>query len=413
MALTKGLRGFPGGSSLACLLAEHRGKRNKARLPPYTQKQILAWADAHHGRAGQWPMRDSGPIAEASGETWHAVEMALVLGRRGLPGGSSLARFLAKHRGKRNHMNLPRLSLRQILAWADAHFRRTGQWPIERSGPVQDAPGETWMGIDGALVLGNRGLGGGSSLPQLLAEQRGVRNLQRLPRLSVHDVLTWADAFHWRTGCWPTMNSGPIDEAPGETWSSVNTALTFGRRGLPLSTLAKLLADKRGVRHLRQLPALAIKQILRWADEYHRRTGRWPNRESGPIEEAPGETWSVVASALDSGGRGLAIGTSLARLLAKRRGARNIRDLPTLSLARILRWADAFQRRTGAWPKRDSGAIEDAPGETWQSVANSLVKGLRGLPGGSSLVRLLAETGRAQSAGFAQTGGATDPCLGR
>lgn len=146
MALVKGLRGLPGGSSLARLLAEYRGKRNKARLPPYTKRQILAWADVHRQRTGQWPMRHSGPITEVPGETWHAVEMALVLGRRGFPGGSSLARFLAEHRGKRNHMQLPRLSVSQILAWADAHFRRTGRWPTERSGPVHGAPGETWMG---------------------------------------------------------------------------------------------------------------------------------------------------------------------------------------------------------------------------------------------------------------------------
>lgn len=233
MALLKGLRGLPGGSSLARLLAEYRGKRNRARLPPYSRQQILAWADAHRQRTGNWPTGASGPITEAPGETWHAVEMALVLGRRGLPGGSSLARFLAEHRGKRNH------------------FRRIGRWPIERSGPIQDAPGETWMGVDSALVMGQRGLPGGSSLPQLLAKHRGVRNLHGLPRLSVGKILRWADAFHRRTGRWPSLCSGPIDDMPGESWRSVNFALTFGRRGLPKSTLARLLTAKRRFRQPR------------------------------------------------------------------------------------------------------------------------------------------------------------------
>jgi hypothetical protein len=61
-------------------------------------EQILAWADAHHGRAGRWPHNRSGPIPEAPGESWNAVNLALYLGRRGLPGGDSLAKLLDRHR---------------------------------------------------------------------------------------------------------------------------------------------------------------------------------------------------------------------------------------------------------------------------------------------------------------------------
>ena len=83
MALRKGLRGLPGGSSLSRLLAEHRGVRNKAEFPPLNAKRILAWADAHHSRTGGWPNAGSGPISEAPGETWNAVESALNQGLRG------------------------------------------------------------------------------------------------------------------------------------------------------------------------------------------------------------------------------------------------------------------------------------------------------------------------------------------
>jgi hypothetical protein len=101
-------------------------------------------------------MRDDGAIADAPGETWLAVQTALERGRRGLPGGSSLAALLAEHRGVRNHMDLPRLSIKQILAWADAHHTRTGTWPRRDSGPVADARSETWGGIDTALKSGVR-----------------------------------------------------------------------------------------------------------------------------------------------------------------------------------------------------------------------------------------------------------------
>src|SRR5436309_357023 len=80
----RGLRGLPGGSSLARLLAERRGVRNHLALPKMTIAGILAWADAHHARTGRWPGRASGAIADAPGETWTAVDGALAHGGRGL-----------------------------------------------------------------------------------------------------------------------------------------------------------------------------------------------------------------------------------------------------------------------------------------------------------------------------------------
>jgi hypothetical protein len=54
------------------------------------------------------------------------------------------------------------LSEGQVLAWAEAHFARTGRWPHHDSGPVEGVPGQTWAAIDDeALRRGHRGLPGG------------------------------------------------------------------------------------------------------------------------------------------------------------------------------------------------------------------------------------------------------------
>jgi hypothetical protein len=166
MALRAGVRTLHGGSSLARLLAEHRGVRNRKRLPPLTEEQILGWADAFHARTGEWPTNKSGPIPEAPGETWMAVQMALNHGQRGLPGGSSLAMLLAEKRGVRNVWTLPDLDLQQIMSWARAWHERTGKWPGIESGPIPEAPGETWNAVNKALIKGSRGLAGGSSLAE-------------------------------------------------------------------------------------------------------------------------------------------------------------------------------------------------------------------------------------------------------
>jgi hypothetical protein len=137
----------------------------KARL---SVAQILRWADAHHERTGRWPGAHSGPVAGAAGEHWGSIESALRHGWRGQPGGDSLARLLAEHRGRRTRAALPPLTEAQILAWADAHHRHTGTWPSAAAGEVLGAPGENWRGIDQALHSGYRGLPRGDSLARLL-----------------------------------------------------------------------------------------------------------------------------------------------------------------------------------------------------------------------------------------------------
>lgn len=141
---------------------------------PLAEELILAWADSHYARTGLWPTTRSGPVAEAPGETWIGVESALRAGVRDLPGGSSLAQLLAENRGVPNPADRPPLTQEQMLEWADQHHARTGKWSTTRSGAIDEAPGETWMGVESALRVGGRGLLGGSSLARLIKEHRRV-----------------------------------------------------------------------------------------------------------------------------------------------------------------------------------------------------------------------------------------------
>jgi superfamily II DNA or RNA helicase len=391
--LWRGGRALPGGSSLAQLLAEYRGRRNKKGLPPFEIEQILRWADTYHSLTGKWPTVRSGAIPQAPGETWSSVNTALVNGIRGLPANSSLPKLLTEHRGKRNHLSLPDLSLETILAWADKHHELMGTWPDRKAGPVLGESSETWANLNAALHSGGRGLPGGSSLAKVFAEYRSVRNRKALPPLSTDKILGWADTYHQRTDDWPTKNTGPVDESPSDTWGKIDTALRTGIRGIGHtgSSLARLLADQRGVRNKQGLPHLSIEQILTWVDAYHECTGNWPTQESGTIDGEGALTWKAVHLALHNGGRGLPAGLSLAKLLAEHRSVRNRLAPPPLELNQILGWVDAFKHRTGRWPKQSSGPLDEVPGETWKSIDFALVKGKRGLPGGSSLARLVEQ----------------------
>jgi hypothetical protein len=241
-ALRKGLRSLPKGSSLAKLLRDHRLDRHPRLPPPLSEDLIVRWAQLHYRTHGDWPTQHSGTVDNQPAETWAGIDRALRVGCRGFPGGDSLAKLLQRRLGVRNMAALPRLSDDLIVAWADDHHARRGDWPTLSSGPVAAAPEETWKQIDDALRGGYRGLPGGSSLGQLLHARRGKRLARLIPKLTEAQVVAWARAHYARTGKWPTKKSGAIPDTQ-DTWCAVNIALHRGKRGLPGGdTLSRLLA---------------------------------------------------------------------------------------------------------------------------------------------------------------------------
>jgi hypothetical protein len=222
-----------------------------------------------------------------------------------------------------------------------------------------------------------------------------LRKRPKRPRLSIEEILRWADDWFAAHGRWPNVNSGLIPGTIDDTWSRIDDALRNGYRGLPEKprlSLAKLLEMRRGVRNSEYPPRLSIISVGKWARNHKRRTGKWPKEHSGAIHGAPGETWLAIDMALRKGRRGLPGGSSLARLLAQRCGVRNPQQAPRLTTGIILRWADAHFRRHGRRPTRASGPIAESTRETWMAIHRALASGRRGLPGGSSLARLLDES---------------------
>jgi hypothetical protein len=250
-ALYHGFRRLPGGSSLNRLLVEQRHIRDRRyRGEPIDIEQVLAWADAHHAAHGAWPHRRSGRVEGAPRTTWRAIDRALRDGWRGQPGGSSLGRLLAERRGTRVRPPTQQLTMEQVLAWADAHHKATGDWPTRNSGLIAGTQGLEWAHVSSALKKGWRGLPRSGSLADLLYHHRQVYTHANPPRLTVEQVLAWADAFYAVHRHWPSGGSGPIPGAPGENWSRIAHAIARGHRGLPCGTsLSRFLAaHRRGVR---------------------------------------------------------------------------------------------------------------------------------------------------------------------
>ncbi|HEV3003742.1 MAG TPA: hypothetical protein VGX78_04745 [Pirellulales bacterium] len=323
-ALRHGRGRLRGGSRLSQLLVERRRAQILGyRRGPLTRRQILEWIERHHRRTGIWPNAGSGHIVDEPGETWGAVNAALSEGRRGLPGGETLL-TLRNERWNVGRDGRPQFHHAGILAWADAHHRRTGRWPRSSSGAIHEAPAENWRHVDAALRRGLRGLNRSGSLRKFLHKHRDVPLHAPYKLLTVARILAWADAHYRRTGEWPRGSSGAIQEAPAEDWRLVDSALHGGFRGLHRSgSLRKFLHQQRGAPLRRPYKPLTVARILAWADAHFRRTGEWPERASGAVCGAPGETWQKLDVALRGGGRGLRGRRSLEKLLARHRGAKS------------------------------------------------------------------------------------------
>lgn len=355
-------------------------KKQRSAKPPLSIAAIQTWAERYFERFGRWPRRNSGKVHEARGKKWSNVDAALIQGYQGLPGGSSLAKMFPQAR-------YPALTIEQVLGWADAWYAKNGRWPSARQGAIPGTT-ETWSRVNFALRCGTRGLAGGTSLRQLLLKARGVRKRYKKPQLSIEQVLAWADAHHAATGRWPNQRSGLVAGTNDTTWCRINHALRLGIRGLPREfSLARLLARERGYQNPLDRPKLTEKQILKWARAHVAATGRRPSIHSGPIPGAAGETWLKIHAVLYYGVRGFPGGEGLSQFL-KRHGIRAPGEMP-LTVRAILARADAYHAATGTWPRATSPS--DGPrGTSWQSINAALMFGRRGLPGGTSLAKLLA-----------------------
>jgi hypothetical protein len=211
------------------------------RKQPLTIAQILAWVDDHHERRGKYPNADCGPVLCEPAENWAAIDQALMVGIRGLPGKDSLARLLMRERGRRHRRYPPRLTEDIVFAWAQAHHDHTGSWPNKHDGAIEGISQENWANIDQALRRGLRGLSGGDSLSLLLR-----RRLFQTP-LTVEKILVWADAHRAAAGRWPGIASSLVSLPEGETWKNIDRALRQGERGLPGgSSLGELLVQRKG-----------------------------------------------------------------------------------------------------------------------------------------------------------------------
>ncbi len=364
-----------------------RAVERVAQRPPLTIEQILKWADMHRGKTGEWPRYDSGKI-DGTDLTWNNVGYSLLYARPNLPRGLTLPLLLHKYRGVHNRVLQPPLSIKQVLAWADAYKTATGSWPIADSGPIEGTT-DTWNSVDSALRAARRGISHKTSLARVLFRYRGVENIAEKEPLDPQAILKWAKAFYHKFGRWPGVKSKPV-RGQKASWASIDHCMRSGLRGCqPGGSLAIFLESQLGVVNSQRKPPLRIQWIVHEMKMYRSTHGEWPNIRSGRIAES-NETWGGVELALTRRRRGVKTKTSLADLRQRYLGVVNPRDQSSLTLSWIKTQIRKHFRRTGHWPNTQSGSIPGSS-ETWQKVASALWGGLRGIAVRTTLGNVVAE----------------------
>jgi hypothetical protein len=410
-ALWKGGRGLVGGSSLANLIAEEFGIKNKMNLPPLTEKIICDWVGKFIEKNKRKPTKSDGIIEfannEYKGETWKTINFSLLRGTRGLRGGSSLAKLIQQKFGIRDYCNPPKLSLEMIREWIQKYIIKHNTKPTAKSGIVEFAEDEykgiTWAAIADAMSNGRRGLTGKLSLAQYIEDEFKISNHCACKPLTDVVICDWIKKFIDKYKRKPTQNDEIIEFAGTEyndiRWNTLNTMLWGGGRSLPGgSSLAQFINTHFGIQNRNFPSILNSKLVYTWIEAYITKFGEKPTKTSGIVEFAEGEhkgiTWSTIDCTFKRGKRGLPKST-LAQFIQNEFEIRSAGNSTLLTEELILKWANQYIIEHGNKPTAKSGVVKFAVGDhkniTWLAVDASLRKGRHGLPGKTSLANLIHE----------------------
>jgi phospholipid N-methyltransferase len=333
VALSKGMRGLPGGSSIAQLneeISKEHGLDYKNHLAQedLDLEKIKESLLAHRKATGKWLsngakgpdnkigsyLLEHGPYAGRL--TARSLVSALSRGTRGLPGGSSIAQLNAEISKKLglDYVNIQEqedLDLEKIKESLLAYRKVTGKWlpngarwPDNKIGSyvLEYGPyaGQLTTGaIDQALSRGRRGLPGNSSIAKLnseISEEQGLDyiNLREQEDLDLEKIKKSLLAHHKATGKWLSAHTskGPDDKngsyileygpyAGQLKTINLEACLRLGLRGLPggssISKLNMEISKEYDLDYinLREQENLDLEKIKESLLAHRKATGKW------------------------------------------------------------------------------------------------------------------------------------------
>ena len=329
-----GLRSLEKGRTLAKILEPTKllhGSKVKGSL--LIEEEIIKAAIEHFDKTGKWPTcaDSTSKIPLLPGDTWAAINDAGRGGFRNLEKGRTLAVILNPIKVKYGSKVITQggtLIVEKIIKAAIQHFDKTGNWPTsaDSQSEIPLLPGDNWSAINSAGKNGGRSLEKGRTLSKILEPIKvkyGYKVKAKGGQLTVEKIIKAAIEHFDKTRKWPTCDDSEskIPLLPEDNWNAINSAGHRGCRGLEKGlTLAKILEpikERYGFKVRGVGGSLIEEDIIKAAIEHFDKTRKWPTCDDSESEIPllPGDNWTAINAAGQTGCRTLEKGQTLSKIL--------------------------------------------------------------------------------------------------
>jgi hypothetical protein len=326
--------------------------------PVIDVEQLRQAVDAHRrAHGGRFPRADDGDALP--GLAWLTIDNRLRAGHCGLPGATSLSKWLDEaYPAERYVASYTSASMR---AWVAAHREANGgAFPHVASGEI---PGtnRTWMNVNDALRKGQLAFTKCRSLSAWLDDQFPLDRRKKAALITADLILNLVEAYRAEhDGAFPYRESGKV-AGMNMTWTQLDNSLRQGGK-----SLAKWLATR-----YPDFVEVSEPRLQAWAEEFARENARaLPTSASGEIA-GTGWSWTQVDRAFRSGAWRWATADSLSAWLDATYPAERI-----LTPANVRTWVEDHVAVHGIFPAKDSTTHVAADSAwTWKRINTAMIAG--------------------------------------
>lgn len=321
--------------------------------------------------AGRFPTMDDADALP--GLAWGTIDTRLREGHRGLPGATSLSKWLDSTYPVERFVGS--LTSANLHAWVDAHrATNDGAFPHIGAGAI---PGvnRTWQSVHEALRDKAFPFTKCRSLSGWLDDQFPLDRRRKASLLTADLIVGAVDAYRAEhRGEFPYRESGKV-AGLNLTWTQIDNALRQGGK-----SLAKWLAKR-----YPDFVEVSEQRLRAWAEEFACQNARaLPTSKSGEIA-GTGWSWLQVDRAFRSGAWRWTTVDTLSAWLDTAYPAERI-----LTQENVRKWVTAHIEAQGTFPSSESTApVAENSAWTWGRINATMVRGSLGWEGKCSLAAWL------------------------
>ncbi|MFJ1470156.1 hypothetical protein [Massilia orientalis] len=325
--------------------------------PVISIEQLRQAVESYREAHGLFPIADDGQALP--GLTWRTIDRRLRDGHRGLPGATSLRKWLDENYQAERYV--APYSSASMRAWVVTHREANGgAFPHVASGEILGA-NRTWMDVNDALRKRQLAFTKSGSLSSWLDDQFPLDRKKKATLLTADLIISLVEAYRAEhDGSFPYRESGKV-AGLNMTWTQLDNALRQGGK-----SLAKWLG-----RRYPDYVEVSEQRLRAWVDEYACANARaLPSLASGEIA-GTGWTWTQVDRAFRRGEWRWAPADSLSAWLDATFPAERI-----LTPANVRMWVENHVTLHGSFPTKESTTpVAPESAWTWPRINSAMIAG--------------------------------------